>query len=250
MKQRNPVWLRLAAITSILAALAFSLFSVATIFARPATGNSNTTAVFQGRSNNGTVKIDNVAIDNIPENNPHQSCTFFLQFYGFDPGTASYNFALQAPTRGTSNTLATGTVTLHSPSGSDRFNGSKQIDLSQALANSGATPQRNQGYHVRLTVTTPSGVKHKVFWVGPCGTTTTTTTTTGTTTTGTTTTTTGTTTTTTGTTTTTTGTTTTLGQIMPETGSTSTMPYGILLFAALIVGGMGFALRHFQRRKA
>jgi hypothetical protein len=242
MTRRNPVWLRFAAIVSILAAFAFSLFAVATIFARPATGNGSTTAAFQG-PNRGTVKIDNVAINRIPDNNPHQSCTFFLQFYGFDAGTASYTFQLQPPTLGTSNILRTGTVTLHAPTGSSRFNGSVQVNLSQALANSGATPHPKQGYHVRLTVTTPDGgVKHKTFWVGPCGTTTTTTTTTGTTTTGTT----ETQTMTTGT--TTTGTTTTPEQIMPETGSTT--PYSILLLAALIVGATGFALRHFQRRKA
>ena len=91
------------------------------------------------------------------------------------------------------------------------------------------------------------------------GTTTTGTTTTGTTTTGTTTT--GTTTTGTKTThtktshtkttgMTTTGTTTTSAQpvVLPETGSTT--PYGLLFLAALIVGASGFALRHFQRRKA
>src|SRR5919199_144906 len=105
MKQRNPVWLRLAAIASILAALAFSLFSVATIFARPETGNSNTTAVFQTRrnppGNNGTIKVDNAPFDNAPNNEPHVGCTFQIDFYGYDQGNlnATYRFTLQSPTR-------------------------------------------------------------------------------------------------------------------------------------------------------
>src|SRR5919199_5741800 len=91
MKQRNPIWLRLAAIASILAALAFSLFAVSSSLARPATGNGSTTAAFQP-GNNGTVKIDNVDFDAIPDENPHQSCSFFIQLYGFDKGSpASYS---------------------------------------------------------------------------------------------------------------------------------------------------------------
>nr|MBA2599991.1 hypothetical protein [Actinomycetota bacterium] len=46
------------------------------------------------------------------------------------------------------------------------------IDLSDALAESGATPHAKQGYHVKLTVNADGSQgadsKHKVFWVQSC----------------------------------------------------------------------------------
>src|SRR5215208_7621753 len=52
--------------------------------------------------NNGTVKVDGVAFDDDPDNQPHpDDCTFQIDFYGFDEGEdlfAHVTFASQPPT--------------------------------------------------------------------------------------------------------------------------------------------------------
>ncbi|HSX18371.1 MAG TPA: LPXTG cell wall anchor domain-containing protein [Candidatus Saccharimonadales bacterium] len=120
--------------------------------------------------NNGTVKIsDESNPDGIPQNDPHVSCSFNVEFYNYDKGShnATVDFNLQHPTAGNGYTLsATGNL-------SPIVNGGKGLDASEkyTLAFTGqAHPQ--QGYHVKLTVTVPkangSEIKHKVFWVKPC----------------------------------------------------------------------------------
>jgi len=201
MIQRSPVWLRLAAVASILAALVVAGVSASPAQSRPSTGNGSTTGAFQQGNppgNNGTIKVDNAPFDNDPDNEPHVDCTFQIDFYGYDQGklNATYTFELQSPTRSPigRNTLRTGSVFIgEDPAGGGTdLDASVTVNLSNALTASGATPQANQGYHVKLTINADGSqgadTKHKVFWVRPCGTTTTTTTTTGTTTTGTTTT--------------------------------------------------------------
>ena len=63
--------------------------------------------------NNGTVKIDNVAFDDHPDNEPHVGCVFQVDFYGFDAGglQANVNFTGQAPT-GKDISIVDDTVTL------------------------------------------------------------------------------------------------------------------------------------------
>ena len=123
-------------------------------------------------ANPGTVKIDGVPFDMVPNNEPHPGCLFQLQFFGFPEGTdVSYKFAVYPPT---SNTNGPGTlitppgevdVTLPAP-GNHKLNlNTGSIDLQQGLTNAGVAPHPQQGFHVKLTVTTPGGHKYKVFWV-------------------------------------------------------------------------------------
>src|SRR4029450_830057 len=50
--------------------------------------------------NNGTVKIDGVAFDDDPDNEPHVGCVFQVDFYGFDGGDlfADVTFEVHPPT--------------------------------------------------------------------------------------------------------------------------------------------------------
>lgn len=134
--------------------------------------------------NNGTVKVDDVPFDDHPNNEPHVGCVFEIDFYNYDEGdlSATYEFELWAPTG--SGPLADGEVFIgEDPNGggTDLDASTGPIDLSMALALSGAEPHPIQGYHVRLTVhaegSIGADVKHKMFWVTACetgGTTTTT----------------------------------------------------------------------------
>jgi hypothetical protein len=142
-------------VSSIVLVMAFGLMG------GPATG-----------ANAGTVKIDGVPFDQVPNNEPHPGCLFELQFFGFVAGTnVSYKFAVYPPT---SNTKGPGTLiappgvvnaTLPAP-GTHKLNlDTGSIDLRQGLANAGVSAHPVQGFHVKLTVTTPGGKKYKVFWV-------------------------------------------------------------------------------------
>src|SRR5215217_3796725 len=61
--------------------------------------------------NNGTVKIDGVAFDDHPNNEPHVGCTFEVDFYGYDEGdlNATVTFTSHPPT-GDGDVLLTDTV--------------------------------------------------------------------------------------------------------------------------------------------
>jgi len=121
--------------------------------------------------NNGTVKIDGITFDDHPNNEPHVGCVFQIDLYGYDEGDlqATYEFRLWSPTG--SGVLREGSVAIgHDPAGGGTdLDASVTIDLTQALANSGATPHPIQGYHVRLTIhaegSIGADVKHKMFWV-------------------------------------------------------------------------------------
>lgn len=131
--------------------------------------------------NNGTVKVEGRDIDSRPDNDPHPGCTFLLEFYNYDQGDleADVTFELQPPTTrsGDDQTILTDTV----PIGEDPAGGGGDLDARESyrLDIEGATPQPNQGYHVKLTVNAEGSqgadVKHKTFWV-ECETPTTTTT--------------------------------------------------------------------------
>lgn len=125
--------------------------------------------------NNGTVKVDGVAWDNHPDNEPHVGCRFEVDFYGFDEGNlwADVVFEAQPPT-GRGLLLSDRVFIGHddnSGGGSEAgWDASRQYDLTAALGAYTAHPQ--QGYHVKLTVhadgSQGADTKHKVFWVGPC----------------------------------------------------------------------------------
>jgi len=126
--------------------------------------------------NNGTIKIDGVDFDTRPDNEPHVSCTFQVDFYGYEALVpVTMVFSVQPPT-GDDQVIRTVTGVLDNDDSSGAnaggIDGNFTIDLTTNLAS--FTPHPNQGYHVKLHITaidgTPQGStgKSKVFWVGPC----------------------------------------------------------------------------------
>jgi len=114
--------------------------------------------------NKGTVKIDDETFNGIPDNDPHEGCSFHLQFFFFPRATtATYSFALIPPTKGDSTG---GSVALDP---SSKPNADIVVDLTSFVTSSGVDPQPQQGYHLKLTIHAPGAqgadVKHKVFWV-------------------------------------------------------------------------------------
>ena len=133
----------------------------------------------QPAGNNGTVKIDEYAVDSGQDNDAHVSCGFTVSFYGFDgtkPQTATINVTPVAPTSGGSTYTTTTGWTKDSRTGGSQLDQQVQVsgsDLASSLA--GVTPQAKQGYHLRLEVEVSgsqgSDDKYKVFWMQPCPTT-------------------------------------------------------------------------------
>ena len=127
--------------------------------------------------NNGTVKIAPYGdVDGIPNNTPHPGCEFQIEWYGFDEGTdivSTVTFAMQAPTddvalSGTSpSTVFVGGDPATGAGTDTGFDGVQVYTLAFD-----GEPHAQQGYHVKLTINTPDSlgadVKHKVFWVEPC----------------------------------------------------------------------------------
>ena len=139
--------------------------------------------------NNGTVKIDGIAFDDHPDNEPHVGCVFQVDWYGFDAGDlfSDVTFEVHPPT-GKPEVILTDEVFIgeddNSGGGSEAgLDASATYDLTALLW--GFEPHPHQGWHIKLTVNNDGSqgadVKHKVFWVSGCETPPTTTTTTSTT---------------------------------------------------------------------
>jgi LPXTG-motif cell wall-anchored protein len=121
--------------------------------------------------NNGTVKINAQDVDDI-SNDPHVPCDFQVNFFGFDTDQiATMTFTIQPPS-------GTGDVVLFSETAvvSDDPAGGGLNDPDGVFPFSGTsfgldrfTAQPQQGFHVKLTITSAglpgNGVKHKVFWL-------------------------------------------------------------------------------------
>jgi LPXTG-motif cell wall-anchored protein len=125
--------------------------------------------------NNGTVKIDGVAFDDHPDNEPHVGCVFQIDFYGFDQGDldASVTFTLVAPTAADGDLVAEDlAIGEDAAGGGTDLDASATYDLSSAVE--GMEPHAQQGIHVRLTVhaegSQGADTKYKEFWIAGCGT--------------------------------------------------------------------------------
>lgn len=126
--------------------------------------------------NNGTIKIAPLGErDGTPDNNPHVTCGFQIEWYGFDKGSyySQVSFAMQAPTKNA-------TIDPHGPLsvfvGGDAASGAGTatgLDARESYYPTfTGTPHPKQGFHVKVTVATPfsqgNDTKSKVFWVQPC----------------------------------------------------------------------------------
>ncbi len=135
------------------------------------------------QGNVGTVKIDDVDIAAVPNNEPHvDDCEFEVEFFGYPASVTATATIFHVPPTGDGSEIASDSVVLdnddESGGGSaEGFDGSVAFDLTDEL--SGFEPHPQQGWHLRLEVTTepdtPGGSKNKEFWVIGCAPVTTTT---------------------------------------------------------------------------
>jgi hypothetical protein len=121
---------------------------------------------------NGTIKIHKLASDEGTENQPHVTCTFTVQFFGFDANEQGrLTFTAQPPTGKGQVLLDFGPVTISTDSaggGPNDPDAAFSFSLNDFNLDS-ITPHPIQGFHVKLTVETTGGAtKHKVFWIKPC----------------------------------------------------------------------------------
>ncbi|HZD69960.1 MAG TPA: hypothetical protein VFA45_13965 [Actinomycetes bacterium] len=128
---------------------------------------------------NGTVKVDNLPFDTSPDNEPHDGCTFQVDFYGFDEGDlfAEVTFLAWPPTKSESDSqvlLADNNIFI----GEDDSSGGGSVagldaERTYTLDPTGITPHPKQGFHVKLVVhadgSQGADTKYKVFWVTGCG---------------------------------------------------------------------------------
>lgn len=127
--------------------------------------------------NNGFIKVnEEVTPDSIPNNDPHVGCKFKVEFYNYDKNDtyrANVNFAMHNPTAGDGYSVRVSGNT-NPFIGEDAAGGGNDLDALQTYTLSfTGEPHPTQGYHVKLTIHADSSqgadVKHKVFWVKPCG---------------------------------------------------------------------------------
>lgn len=130
--------------------------------------------------NNGTVKIHATAGDHSEANQPHVSCNFYVDFFGFDGGqTGTVTLTGQAPT-GAGTQLFSNSETINPASARGQGNTwDSELAFTTVQGGSGnyvdvtsLGAPAHEGYHIRLSVDAdgaPGGAKTKVFWVQPCG---------------------------------------------------------------------------------
>ena len=143
--------------------------------AKPSTGKGGGKDRVPG--NNGTVKITPLGeTDGTPNNHPHVGCSFQVEWYGYDKGddiVSRVSFAMHAPTSnvglsvsGPSSVFVGGDAA----SGAGTATGLDGREIYTLSFDGAGHPK--QGYHVKLTVTTPysqgNDTKTKVFWVQGC----------------------------------------------------------------------------------
>lgn len=124
--------------------------------------------------NNGTVKIDNnILDDNDRANRPHVPCDFQVRFFNFDLNQeAKITFTIHPPSSAERTVLYTETKVVSDDEAKGGQDEDAVFDYSAATWGLDKYKlQENQGYHVKLTIESdgvPGGVKHKVFWLQPC----------------------------------------------------------------------------------
>ncbi|HEY3562909.1 MAG TPA: hypothetical protein VGL05_35835 [Kribbella sp.] len=150
------------------------LLGGAALLIAPSANADQTVVAKDPKGNNGTIKIEGADIQSLPpDNNPHQGCTFAVEFYNYDEGAykASVQFEDQASTKDGGLDVVSGN--LHPFIGGDAAGGGTDLDAREVYTlKFTGEPQPQQGYHVKLTVDAPGSIggdkKHKVFWVTGC----------------------------------------------------------------------------------
>lgn len=144
---------------------------------------------------NGTIKLDGLGLDDgpghsgqpndpdetDPDNDPHVSCGYQVEFFNFDTGqTADITFTAHPPTGSNgvlsdqSEVLISDDDTAGAPNDVDAvfdYDVLTDFDLTQFTS-----VHDVHGWHVKLAITVydaegnevPGAKKHKVFWVDPC----------------------------------------------------------------------------------
>ena len=122
--------------------------------------------------NNGTFKVDGLPYSDGMANEPHVACGFRLKFFGFDDDqTGDITIAGQAPSGSGVVSSLTGVTISDDAAGGGPNDPDAIFEYTAAdLDLAGLTAHPQQGYHLKVTLTTdaPGGVKHKVFWFEPC----------------------------------------------------------------------------------
>ncbi|MFG1905491.1 hypothetical protein [Kribbella sp. NPDC048928] len=157
---------------------ALSLLLGATALLVAPSANADQTTAGHGHNppgNNGTIKIeDAVLTDKPPNNNPHQGCTFSVEFYNYDKGDdfhATVKFEDKSPTADAGLQVVSGN--LNPFIGEDAAGGGNDLDAREVYTlKFTGQPHPKQGYHVKITVHADGSIgndtKHKVFWVTGC----------------------------------------------------------------------------------
>jgi hypothetical protein len=157
----RPGWLTLGRALAVLAGILLAVVY----------GGAGASSTPNPPGNNGTIKVDGVAFDDHPDNEPHVGCIFQVDFYGFDEGDlfADVTFEVHPPT-GNPEVILEDVVFIgeddNSGGGSEAgLDASRTYDLTTVLQGFEQHPQ--QGWHVKLTINADGAqgadVKHKVF---------------------------------------------------------------------------------------
>lgn len=136
--------------------------------------SASSAANAQPPGNNGTVKIEDVAVtdEDSNANDPHVACPFAVRWYGYDEGTRTFSMSFEAQMPS-----GMGAVTILSGPAGGTFQGGgagDQLDHDEVyeLDTTGLVEQDNQGFHLKMTVTTDgtqgNDTKSKVFWMSAC----------------------------------------------------------------------------------
>ena len=124
---------------------------------------------------NGTIKVDDEGTgDDIhPNNEPHVTCAFHIDAYGFDsPSTGELRFYAWPPTGNRTEIVSarsTIALTNENHGGSERGYDGRSRTYTFADMTPGQTDVHRNGLHVKVIFTAADGArKTKVFWVEPC----------------------------------------------------------------------------------
>lgn len=121
--------------------------------------------------NNGTVKVNGVDADDASGNEAHVGCAFQIEFRGYDQGDlfGTATFDLLPPSGDVFLTEAVVPIGEDPAGGAPDLDAVMGVDLFDAIAATGAAPQGEQGFHVKLTVAADGSIgadaKHKTLWV-------------------------------------------------------------------------------------